>query len=70
MEENRRRDHPKKKKKKKKNPSKMSNIFANKQAMLQTAMVCTVILYLKTHFCFIAIGGAKTKAGKRAPEDT
>jgi hypothetical protein len=37
---------------------------------VQTAMVITTIMYFKTHFCFIAIGGAKSKAGKRAPEDT
>ena len=42
----------------------------NQVDALQTAIVCTLILYLKTHFAFIAVGGAKMKAGKRAPEDT
>ena len=37
---------------------------------LQTAAFCTAILYFKTHFAFIAVGGAKMKAGARAPEDT
>jgi hypothetical protein len=46
------------------------SIDADLAMRTQTAMVITTIMYFKTHFCFIAIGGAKAKAGRRAPEDT
>jgi hypothetical protein len=48
----------------------VSAIDADLAMRTQTAMVITTIMYFKTHFCFIAIGGAKAKAGRRAPEDT
>jgi len=50
-------------------PASIAN-YLDRNAMLQCAMICTVVLYFKTHYCFLQIGKYKLEAGKRAPEDT